>query len=400
VSDPFDTRAARLAAALDDFLRSSPDVEAAAVVSFDGLPMASALPDDLDEDRVGAMSAALLSLGEQAAVGLGRGQLNQVFVQGDEGFVFLMSARDQAVLAAIAHRNAKIGFMLFEMRRTADRVGHVLEPQGAELDATRSWDPQTGTDDAAQAAVDAFGHTDVSAPATVDAESLDRPDPTDVPDPVTERISELPITERLVSPAVEPPFDTPFDEVPGDEAPVDEAPVDEAPVDEAPVDEAPVAEAPFDFPSGFDAPADDVAAPAASADQPVDDTPPGFEPAAFEPAAFEPPAFEPPAFEPPAFEPAPAPPRAYEPAMGTFDASPSADQDANDAELMAVLAGDALPADDDLPAPNGLRDLMPPGDDRDLLTEALFEVRRATGGDTVASSAWARPEPSTNGWGG
>jgi len=121
------TRSSRLAAALDDFIRSSVDVEAAAVVSFDGLPMASALPDGMDEDRLGAMSAALLSLGEQAAIGLGRGQLNQVFVEGDHGFVFLMSARDQAVLAAIASRSAKIGFMLFEMRRAADRIGLALE---------------------------------------------------------------------------------------------------------------------------------------------------------------------------------------------------------------------------------------------------------------------------------
>ncbi|MEX1178152.1 MAG: roadblock/LC7 domain-containing protein [Nitriliruptor sp.] len=122
-----DSRADRLAAALDEFIRSSPDVEAAAVVSFDGLPMASALPDELEEDRVGAMSAALLSLGEQAAVGLGRGLLNQVFVEGEHGFVFLMSARDQAVLTAIAGRSAKIGFMLFEMRRAADRIGRALE---------------------------------------------------------------------------------------------------------------------------------------------------------------------------------------------------------------------------------------------------------------------------------
>ncbi len=123
---PDDTRAGRLAAALDDFIRSSPDVEAAAIVSFDGLPMATALPDGLEEDRVGAMSAALLSLGEQAALGLGRGQLNQVFVEGEHGFVFLMSAEDQAVLAAVASRDAKIGFMLYEMRRAAQRIGKVL----------------------------------------------------------------------------------------------------------------------------------------------------------------------------------------------------------------------------------------------------------------------------------
>lgn len=121
-----DSKAQRLAGALDQFIRSSPDVEAAAVVSFDGLPMASALPPEMEEDRLAAMSAALLSLGEQAAMGLGRGQLNQVFVEGDKGFVFLMSAKDQAVLAAIARRTAKIGFMLFEMRRAAALIGDTL----------------------------------------------------------------------------------------------------------------------------------------------------------------------------------------------------------------------------------------------------------------------------------
>jgi uncharacterized protein len=122
-----DTKAERLADALNDFISSSPDVEAAAVVSFDGLAMASALPEDMDEDRLGAMSAALLSLGEQAAGGLGRGELSQVFVEGEHGFVFLMSARDQAVLAAVTSKQAKIGFMLFEMRRAAEVIGELLE---------------------------------------------------------------------------------------------------------------------------------------------------------------------------------------------------------------------------------------------------------------------------------
>jgi uncharacterized protein len=149
-----DTRAGRLAAALDEFVRCSPDVEAAAVVSFDGLPMASALPDDMEEDRLGAMSAALLSLGEQAAIGLGRGQLNQVFVEGDHGFVFLMSAQDEAVLAAVATRSAKIGFMLFEMRRAAQRIGQVL----AEPAAGAGGDARDGTE--AAAAVDAAATTD------------------------------------------------------------------------------------------------------------------------------------------------------------------------------------------------------------------------------------------------
>ena len=71
------------------------------MVSFDGLPMASALPPGMDEDRVAAMSAALLSLGERAAQGLGRGDLSQVYVEGDNGTVFLVSADDEAVLVAV-----------------------------------------------------------------------------------------------------------------------------------------------------------------------------------------------------------------------------------------------------------------------------------------------------------
>jgi predicted regulator of Ras-like GTPase activity (Roadblock/LC7/MglB family) len=126
------TKAERLAAALNDFLRSSPDVEAASVVSFDGLAMASALPPEIDEDRLGAMSAALLSLGEQAAIVLGRGEMRQLFVEGEHGFVFFMSAQDQAVLAAITSRSAKIGFMLYEMRRAADTIGAVLHEDAGD----------------------------------------------------------------------------------------------------------------------------------------------------------------------------------------------------------------------------------------------------------------------------
>lgn len=139
-------RSDRLVEILDDFVDSSRDVEAAAVVSLDGLPMASALPDHLEEDRLGAMAAALLSLGEQAAAGLGRGALSQVFVEGATGYVFLMSARDQAVLAAITGAEAKIGLMLYQMRQAADDVGRALEPAASRLsDDGHRTDADTGS---------------------------------------------------------------------------------------------------------------------------------------------------------------------------------------------------------------------------------------------------------------
>lgn len=123
------TKADRLSTALDDFLTISTEVEAAAVVSADGLPMASALPPHVEEDRLAAMSAALLTLGERAAFELGKGELGQVFIEGPKGHVILMAAGRDCVLVCVTARGAKVGLVLFEMRRIAERVAHVMEEE-------------------------------------------------------------------------------------------------------------------------------------------------------------------------------------------------------------------------------------------------------------------------------
>ena len=120
------SRSDRLDRTIHALLSQTPEIEAAAVVSFDGLPMAAALPPSMDEDRVAAMSAALLSLGERAAQGLGRGELSQVYIEGDNGTVFLISADNEAVLVAVAAKGAKVGMMLYEVKRAAAAVADVL----------------------------------------------------------------------------------------------------------------------------------------------------------------------------------------------------------------------------------------------------------------------------------
>ena len=130
------SRSGRLDRVLTELVGQVPEIEAASVVSFDGLAMASALPVGFDEDRVAAMSAALLSLGERAAEGLGRGALSQVYVEGENGTVYLISADDEAVLVAVAAKGAKAGLMLFEVRRAAAAVAEVLrEDDVAPVDA-------------------------------------------------------------------------------------------------------------------------------------------------------------------------------------------------------------------------------------------------------------------------
>jgi predicted regulator of Ras-like GTPase activity (Roadblock/LC7/MglB family) len=99
---------------------SAPDIEASAVVSVDGLIMASALQQGAEEDRISAMSAAMLSLGERIAQELGRGGLEQVYIKGDKGFIVLISVGTEAVLTALARQEGKLGLVFLEMRRAAE----------------------------------------------------------------------------------------------------------------------------------------------------------------------------------------------------------------------------------------------------------------------------------------
>jgi predicted regulator of Ras-like GTPase activity (Roadblock/LC7/MglB family) len=111
---------------LRDMQAASPDIEASAVVSVDGLIIASALPGDTEEDRVSAMSAAMLSLGERISGELGRGSLEQVYIRGGDGYVILTAVGDEAVLTALAREEAKLGLVFLEMRRAAEDLERLV----------------------------------------------------------------------------------------------------------------------------------------------------------------------------------------------------------------------------------------------------------------------------------
>jgi uncharacterized protein len=111
---------------LREMQAASPEIEASAVVSVDGLIMASALPAEVEEDRVSAMSAAMLSLGERIAVELGRGALEQVYIRGDSGYVLVTAVGQEAVLTALAREGAKLGLIFLEMRRAAEHLARIV----------------------------------------------------------------------------------------------------------------------------------------------------------------------------------------------------------------------------------------------------------------------------------
>jgi len=101
---------------LDDILKkllvAIPEVKAAAIVSKEGLPIASALPQGVDETRIAVMIAALLSLAETATNEMKRGEFNQLYVKGSKGYLLVLQAGPNAVLAVSTTKDVKLEFPL------------------------------------------------------------------------------------------------------------------------------------------------------------------------------------------------------------------------------------------------------------------------------------------------
>lgn len=115
-----------LTSVLTELNGTSADIEASGVISTDGLMMASVLPAGMDEDRVGAMSAAMLSLGDRTAQELNRGGLEQVLIKGHRGYVLMTYAGEEAVLTVLAKPNAKLGLIFLDVKRAAESIAEML----------------------------------------------------------------------------------------------------------------------------------------------------------------------------------------------------------------------------------------------------------------------------------
>ena len=115
-------RAELMVERLRNMQAAAPDIEASAVVSVDGLIMASALQQGVEEDRVSAMSAAMFSLGERISSSSVAKGLEQVYIKGNKGSIVLTSIGEEAVLTALARQDAKLGMIFLEMRRAAEDI--------------------------------------------------------------------------------------------------------------------------------------------------------------------------------------------------------------------------------------------------------------------------------------
>jgi hypothetical protein len=116
----------KLSSVLQNFVSSTTDVEGSAIVTPDGLPLAASLPGPMDEERVSAMSAAMLSLGERIGGELARGSIERIYVEGGQGYGILTSCGQDAVFLVLANKAAKQGILMLEIKRAIDELKAIL----------------------------------------------------------------------------------------------------------------------------------------------------------------------------------------------------------------------------------------------------------------------------------
>ena len=115
---------------LDDILKklltAIPEVKAAAIVSAEGLPIASALPQGVDETRIAAMTAALLSLAERSVIEMTMGEFDQLYVKGTLGYLLVLQAGPNAVLTVSTTKEVRLGLIFLDCKRTCEKIAKLI----------------------------------------------------------------------------------------------------------------------------------------------------------------------------------------------------------------------------------------------------------------------------------
>ncbi len=111
-----------LQSALQEFVTSVSNVQGAAIISPDGLALVSSLPAGMEEERVAAMSAAMLALGERIGRELARGAIERLLVEGEKGYAIVSNCTEEAVLIVLTDDKAKLGVINLEIKQLITRL--------------------------------------------------------------------------------------------------------------------------------------------------------------------------------------------------------------------------------------------------------------------------------------
>ena len=116
----------QLDGALQTLLTAIPELKAATIVSTEGKPITSALPQGVDETRFSSMLVPLLSLAKKAVTEMKQGEFDQLYVKGSDGYILVLPAGPKAVLSVSTNKDVRLGLTFLDIKRTCEKIAKLI----------------------------------------------------------------------------------------------------------------------------------------------------------------------------------------------------------------------------------------------------------------------------------
>ena len=101
-------------------------VRAWLLLSKEGLPIASAVPDGLEEAEIAAMSASILGVADLAAERMEQGTLEEILITNKNGLIIMKGVGEKAILVLAARKDMKTGLLVYAAKTATEKIVPLL----------------------------------------------------------------------------------------------------------------------------------------------------------------------------------------------------------------------------------------------------------------------------------
>ena len=122
----FEQLQGKLRAIMEEATNLTAGIKAWMLLSKEGLPISSAVPQGLEEAEIAAMAASILGVADLAAERMEQGILEEVLLTNERGYVIMKSAGDKAILVMAATKAVKTGLLVYSAKQATEKIGTLL----------------------------------------------------------------------------------------------------------------------------------------------------------------------------------------------------------------------------------------------------------------------------------
>ena len=103
------------------------EINGAILASIEGGPIATALPNDKDEEKISAMMAALSSVAKISYSKINKGDFDYIYIKGTQGNLLVFPININTVFAVTTPLDINLGFIYLECRRVFKKIIKLLD---------------------------------------------------------------------------------------------------------------------------------------------------------------------------------------------------------------------------------------------------------------------------------